>query len=39
MRRHRVIRARNRLFYAIGLVVNALFAAAAALNPNTWRKR
>ena len=39
MRRHRVIRARNRLFYAIGLVVTALFAAARAVNPSTWRNR
>ncbi len=39
MRRHRAIRARNRLFYAIGLAVEAIFAVVRAVNPNTWRNR
>lgn len=37
MRRHRVIRARNRARFVIGLVVGAFFAVLRALNPRSTR--
>jgi hypothetical protein len=39
MRRRRIVRARNNVRHAIDMAIAALYAAWAALNPNTWRNR
>jgi hypothetical protein len=38
MRRHRIVRLRNRAMFFVGLVVDALFAAIRVLNPRSNRR-